>query len=49
MITNRKLAMKLDEALASLEEARFRLWCVTECWPEAVNLWLDDMFRKALD
>lgn len=47
MITNRKLALRLDEALASLEEARFKFWLKTEVWPDAVMLWVDEAFRRA--
>lgn len=48
MITNRKLALKLDEALASLEEARFKFWLRTEVWPDAVMLWVDEAYRIAM-
>lgn len=49
MITNRKLALRLDEALASLEEARFKFWLKTELWPEAVNLWVDEIGRSVVE
>lgn len=41
----RNITIQLDEALQVLEEARFKIWLKTEVWPEAVNLWVDEIGR----
>lgn len=41
----RNITIQLDEALQVLEEARFKIWVKTEVWPEAVDLWLDEICR----